>query len=85
MAASPTIIFKLILVCADPEIVNHTKIWTPQDELAFGKAVIECQMQEQTPCLGLFTKKEDGTHESLCIQKSLFKYGSEELPPGFKN
>jgi len=82
---SPQIIFKLVLVCADPEIANQTKEWTPKDELEFGKAKIECQMIEQTPCLGLFTKKQDGQYEKICIPKSLFKYESEELPPGFKN
>jgi len=82
---APQVIFKLILVCADPHVENLTNVWTPQDELQFGKAKIECQMLEDTPCLGVFTKTLDGKYEKTCMQKSLFRYYSEELPPGFKN
>jgi hypothetical protein len=85
---APKVIFKLILVCAEPHVENLTNVWTPQDELEFGKAKIECSVLADTPCLGVFTKTLDGKYDKTCIKKSLFQYESyevQELPPGFKN
>lgn len=66
------IIFTLLLSLSCPKttIINHTKIWTEQDQKTLKGAEKRCgELYEDSPCLKTFIKKEELLYNAVCGEK----------------
>jgi len=55
------------LMCPDINIVNLTIDWETRDSLVLEYVQKRCgEIYPKSPCLKIFTKKEDGVYNAVC-------------------
>lgn len=57
----------LALSCATTKVVNHTKVWSKNDERALNGAKVRCgQIYPNSPCVRTFYKMEENRYRVIC-------------------
>ncbi len=68
-----TLILAVILGnCPETHVINHTEIWTAQDQesLEFNKNSCMRWFGERSPCLKIFIKKRTRSYHAVCGKSS---------------
>jgi hypothetical protein len=65
------IITVVLIGCPTTQVLNNTDEWNAQDKQALKTAEISCGVQyDNSPCLKMFKKIEEGVYQALCGAKT---------------